>query len=386
MTSTKAPRDPRHLPGLDLVRATAIAWVVLYHASIYWHVPGDSNVVRFGWMGVDLFFALSGFLIAGQLLRPWSRGTAPDYSRFILRRLLRTLPAYLVVLALYFLVPSLRDGTAIQPLWQFLTFTQNLALDPSPRKAFSHAWSLCVEEQFYLVFPLIVAVIAVRPSATKVLATTAAILIFGVAIRGYLWTHDVATTVDGTLVRDDRFMSLIYYPTWSRLDGLLAGVVAAMIQTFRPDWWRVLTARPNLLLLSGLTGIAASSVFFGDQIAGLLPTLFGYPLLAFSAATLVAGASVEESLIGRHAVPGVRALATGAYSLYLTHKMMFHVIEMSAHYWPHRLQHTQLVAGLVAASLAGTCLYWAVERPFLKLRERLSAAHSLRIQLIPQRR
>ena len=62
------------LPGLDLVRASAIAWVVLYHASIFWHVPGDASIVRFGWMGVDMFFTLSGFLIGGQLLRPRARG------------------------------------------------------------------------------------------------------------------------------------------------------------------------------------------------------------------------------------------------------------------------------------------------------------------------
>jgi len=387
MTPTGAPPDPRHLPGLDLVRATAIAWVVLYHASIYWHVPGDSGVVRFGWMGVDLFFALSGFLIAGQLLRPWARGGTPDYPRFILRRLLRTLPAYLVVLALYFLAPSIRDGTIIQPLWQFLTFTQNLALDPSPRKAFSHAWSLCVEEQFYLMFPLLVAIVANRPSATKVVAIIAAVLLFGMAIRGYLWTHDVATGSDGTVVvHEDRFMSLIYYPTWSRLDALLAGVVAALIQTFRPGWWQLLMARANLLVLAGITGIAASSVFFSDLIADLVPTMFGYPLLAFSAATLVAGASAGGSLIGRHAIPGARALATGAYSLYLTHKFAFNTIATFAQHWPHRLQQYQFVAGLVAAAVAATCLYWAVERPFLKLRDRLSARLAAGIQLIPQRR
>lgn len=387
MTSTPAPGNPRHLPGLDLVRATAIAWVVLYHASIFWHVPGDSGPVRFGWMGVDLFFALSGFLIAGQLLRPWARGTTPDYPRFIVRRLLRTVPAYLVVLALYFLLPVLRDGTAIQPLWQFLTFTQNLALDPSPRKAFSHAWSLCVEEQFYLLFPPIVALLAMRPSAAKVLAAVLAILLFGVFIRGYLWTHDVTTTVDGTVrVNGARFMTLIYYPTWSRLDGLLAGVVAAMIQIYRPGWWQRLTASPDLLFVCGVTGVWASAVFFGDQLAQLLPTLFGYPLLALSATAMIAAASTRRAFVGRFAFPGARALATGAYSLYLTHKMVFHVVEMSAHDWPQRLRPLQLVAGLVAALVVAACLYWAVERPFLKLRERLFTAAAAGAQLIPQRR
>jgi peptidoglycan/LPS O-acetylase OafA/YrhL len=369
--------DTRHLPGLDLVRAIAISWVLLYHASILWHVPGDSWLVRFGWMGVDLFFALSGFLIGGQLLRPWARGAAPNYSQFIIRRLLRTVPAYLVILALYFLVPSLRDGIEMKPLWQFLSFTQNLAGDLTPRMTFSHAWSLCVEEQFYVAFPLVVAVLAIRPSFAKITATIVAVLLFGIGIRGYLWIHDVAMTVGGTTVlRGDRFMSLIYYPTWSRLDALLAGVVAAAVQTFRPRWWRVLTMRSNLLALCGVTGVALSTTFFGDQIAGWLPTMFGYPLLGCSAALLVIAGSDNHSIVRRCAVPGVRALATAAYSLYLTHKMVFHAVQMSALQWPG-LQQFALEGALIVALGAGAVLYWSVERPFLKLRERLAVTAAL---------
>jgi peptidoglycan/LPS O-acetylase OafA/YrhL len=368
----------KHLPGLDLVRAIAISWVLLYHASILWHVPGDSWLIRFGWMGVDLFFALSGFLIGGQLLRPWARGAVPSYPHFIVRRLLRTVPAYLVIVAIYFLVPALRDGTEMKPLWQFLTFTQNLMGDLTPRVTFSPAWSLCVEEQFYLAFPLVVAVLAIRPSPTAITATILAVLVFGIGIRGYLWIHDVAMRVDGTLVLSgDRFMSLIYYPTWSRLDALLAGVVAATVQTFRPSWWRVLTKQSNLLALCGVTGIAVSTTFFGDQLTTLLPTMFGYPLLGCSATLLVIAGSDNGSIVGRCAIPGVRALATGAYSLYLTHKMMFHAVQKAALHWPG-LQHVALGVGLVVALAAGTALYWSVERPFLKLRERLAVAAPLR--------
>ncbi|HTC44929.1 MAG TPA: acyltransferase [Steroidobacteraceae bacterium] len=366
------------LPGLDLVRAVAIGWVMLYHASILWHVPGDSWIVRFGWMGVDLFFVLSGYLIAGQLLRPWARGATPHYSQFMTRRLLRTIPAYLVVLLLYLLAPALRDGREMQPLWQFLTFTQNLALDPTPRKVFSHAWSLCVEEQFYLLFPLIVMLLATRPSTRKIVGAVAVVLLFGIFIRGYLWWHDVSEMQDGArIVESARFMSLIYYPTWSRLDGLLAGVVAAMIQTFRPRWWQRLTARANLLLMCGVTGIASSMAFFGDQIAGLVPTLFGYPLLACSAALIVVGASDARSLIGRRALPGAGALASIAYSLYLTHKMVFNAIQEIGRRGPIGLQPFELACALLVALLAGTGLYWLVERPFLKLRDRLPGSRAI---------
>src|ERR1700756_3538037 len=103
MKGPAAPLRPmlaHRVPGLDLLRAVAISWVMIYHASLYNLVSQHSWVVRFGWMGVDLFFVLSGFLIAVHLLRPWARGQAPSLSRFFTRRLLRTLPAYLVVLAL----------------------------------------------------------------------------------------------------------------------------------------------------------------------------------------------------------------------------------------------------------------------------------------------
>src|SRR5580658_8880476 len=117
---------PSRLPGLGLLRAVAIGWVMLTHGGMFGLIGDDNWFAGYGWMGVDLFFALSGYLIAGQLLRPWARGAAPDYPRFFARRLLRTLPAYLAVVALYFLFPVLQDRDQILPLWRFLTFTLNV--------------------------------------------------------------------------------------------------------------------------------------------------------------------------------------------------------------------------------------------------------------------
>src|SRR6516165_12042278 len=82
------------LPGLDLLRAVAILWVMDFHAQAFRIVASSDHVARFGWMGVDLFFALSGFLIGGQLLRPLSKGQALRPVTFYVRRLFRTLPPY----------------------------------------------------------------------------------------------------------------------------------------------------------------------------------------------------------------------------------------------------------------------------------------------------
>jgi peptidoglycan/LPS O-acetylase OafA/YrhL len=173
-SASAAPR----LPGLDLLRAVAIVWVMLTHGGMFGLIGDDNWFASDGWMGVDLFFALSGYLIAGQLLRPWGRSERPDYGRFFVRRLLRTLPAYLAVIGVYFLIPPLRDQARIEPLWRFLSFTLNIGPNPAGT-SFSHAWSLCVEEQFYLVLPLTVALLARRPTAARIAGLVAGVVVLG---------------------------------------------------------------------------------------------------------------------------------------------------------------------------------------------------------------
>jgi peptidoglycan/LPS O-acetylase OafA/YrhL len=370
-TAARAPAT--RLPGLDLIRAVAIGWVMIYHGSLFGLTSQDHWLVRFGWMGVDLFFVLSGFLIAGQLFRPWSRGAAPSYSRFFGRRLLRTLPAYLAVVAAYFLIPGVRDRADIAPLWQFLTFSENWLVDMSTPKAFSHVWSLCVEEQFYLVFPVVVALIALRPTPAKVIGALISALVLGMVLRGYLWLHSVAATpFDITAApRSGAYMRLIYYPTGTRLDGLLMGIAAAAIRAFRPATWARITGRPNLLLAAGLLGVVASTFVFHGQIARFWPTVLGFPLLSFSIVLIVMAGAEGRSLIGRYRVPGAGALAAGAYSLYLTHKAVFHVVQVAAPRLPTPLQGVAFPLALLGALGIGAALYWLVERPFLDLRDRL---------------
>jgi peptidoglycan/LPS O-acetylase OafA/YrhL len=367
-----APR----LPGLDLIRAAAISWVLIYHGSLFGLTSQDHWLVANGWMGVDLFFVLSGFLIAGQLLRPWAHGSAPSYSRFFGRRLLRTLPAYLAVLALYFLVPGFRERPPIAPLWQFLTFSQNWLFEYPIHglKAFSHVWSLCVEEQFYLVFPAVVALIALRPTPAKVIGAVLCVLILGMALRGYLWLQFVADPPFdiGAAPRAGPYMHFIYCPMATRLDGLLMGIVAAAIQTFRPTTWARLTARPNLLLGAGVLGVVLSTFIFHDgSIARFWPAVLGYPFLSFAVMLIVMAGADNRSLIGRHRVPGATALAAGAYSLYLSHKIAFHWVELMRPHLPAPLQWAAFSLAIVGAFGFGAALYWLVERPFLKLRDRL---------------
>jgi len=113
-------QDRERQPGLDLLRALAIIVVVIYHAGIM-GFPMPGRVDRWGWIGVDLFFVLSGYLIGGQLLAPLARDRRINLGRFFARRALRIMPAYFVVLAVYFLLPPLREYPEMsQPLWKFL--------------------------------------------------------------------------------------------------------------------------------------------------------------------------------------------------------------------------------------------------------------------------
>lgn len=358
-------------PGLDLLRAAAIVWVMLYHLASY----GLSfpKIVDYGWMGVDLFFVLSGYLVGWQLLKPCTRGVQPRWGQFIARRAFRILPAYLAVLALYFTIPAVRESDGIAPLWQFLTFTTNLFPDYFHNRAYSHAWSLCVEEHFYLLLPPIVWLLALRPGIGKVAAVAIALLVGGIVLRGWLWQHEVAPyehVLSGERNVILRYVEVIYNPTYTRLDGLLAGVMLALAKAFRPTWWARALERAPLLLVAGLAGVFACMRIEAVSFAGVT---VGFPLLAVSLGLVVLAALSPRTWLGRFAVPGASQIAAMSFSLYLTHKQVFDWIHRR--FGPSLEGHDLLAFGLynAAALAAAALLYFAIERPGLLLRDRLTA-------------
>lgn len=362
------------LPGLDFLRALAIVWVMLYHLESYGvRLPGP--IIACGWMGVDLFFVLSGYLIGWQLLRPWVLGERPAWrawwTQFMLRRSLRIVPAYLAVLALYVLLPATGEADVMRPLWQFLTFSMNLFPASMDARAFSHAWSLCIEEHFYLLLPPVVWWLARRPAAGKTLAVALGILFGGMLLRAWLWQQELAPLAgQGAYV--ERFIALIYMPSPTRLDGLLMGVMLAVTRGFRPAWWAWLMARGPLLLGLGALGLA-SAMWLLRGVPGFAAIVFGFPLLSGSLACLVVGCISGRTWPGRWRVPGAATLSTLALSLYLTHKQVYHALDA---YAGDALGTSAVLAFFVcngAALLAAAALYWLVERPALRLRTRLLA-------------
>jgi len=367
--------------GLDTLRAVAILAVVLFHINDYhgegtlpgWLVPVASQ----GWMGVDLFFVLSGYLISTQFLRPYRTGLRPRLWGFYRNRLYRVIPAYAVVLALYYAWPDWRESPNLPPFWQFATFTQNLFANFHAAHAFSHVWSLCVEEHFYLLMPLIVLTMMRKRSATSVgrTVTLLAILVLGgIAIRWYFLVHTLRPLADTEQGFGVLYMKRIYYPTYSRLDGLLAGVSLGLVKTFRPVWWRAFGRRGHALLVIGLCFVGVAMILFWNRFesvtgASAVGIVIGPPVLSLGLGCLVASALSSNGWL-RHKVPGAQLMATLAYSMYLTHKELIHLIDR----WFPSIAEGSMVRWLcvyaVACLLAATLLYLLVERPFLLLRDR----------------
>ena len=165
------PQINNRLFGLDHLRALAIILVFVYHyGRLFPHPEWTNSISKFGWTGVDLFFVLSGYLIASQLFAKIAQERKISFKEFFLKRFFRIIPAYIVVVTTYFLFPSFREREALAPLWKYLTFTQNLGLDAVRQGTFSHAWSLCIEEQFYFFFPMILITLVYFKGIKKVIS------------------------------------------------------------------------------------------------------------------------------------------------------------------------------------------------------------------------
>src|SRR5213082_1135847 len=312
--------DRKRQPGLDLLRALAIIVVVVYHAALFgFKLPG--RIDRFGWIGVDLFFVLSGYLIGGQLLAPLARDEHIKLGRFFTRRALRIMPAYFVVLAIYFLLPASREYAEMsQPLWKFLFSVQNIALHGGT--AFSHAWSLAVEDQFYLALPFLLLFLYRRPRTAIIIPCL--LVVGGIALRTFLAAQN--PSVDGG-VSFRGFQAWIYYPTWTRLDPLVFGVALAAIEKFRPNWWqRIMKCAPWLWVPA--LALIVYALYLGETKNLTVATcVWQFPFIAIGMAALLVCSVSPRLPLCRVAIPGAAFIASIAYSAYLIQKLVIHGIE-----------------------------------------------------------
>jgi peptidoglycan/LPS O-acetylase OafA/YrhL len=310
--------------SLDVLRGIAVLLVIAYHYPYF-------SFSRIAWIGVDLFFVLSGFLISGLLFAEIQRTGSIRIGRFLLRRGFKIYPAfyfYILFTALAF--PSLRED-----LWREVLFLQNYGAQIGG--FWTHTWSLAVEEHFYLVLPMVLLVLhrfgklAWLPAISITLAASC----FVMRVE-----HSLATNMSPA------------FSTHLRIDALFAGVTLGYIYHFRRDkflshWWFAPAA--GLLLLPTVF-MRASAVSYSLALTA--------NTLAFSLLVLW---SVTREFRG---VGWLAEVGRYSYSIYLWHLLVFV-------FW-HGNEGASLIGfiGYTCTSIAiGTAMAVMIEFPFLQLRE-----------------
>lgn len=229
--------------GLDVLRAVAVSTVLLSHSLyfVYTATPRPPHVFICGWIGVEIFFVLSGFLIGGMLLKLANNNLTFHSARiFWVRRALRTMPNYFVFLAISVLIAWF-TAQAIPPLGQYFLFLQNFAWRIPP--FYVESWTLTMEEWFYFLLPLALLAVAKAKLAVRhrtVLLIVGFIILITVARAVVVQVHDLA-----------------WFWTLSRVtlhaDALMYGVLAAWFKlNFSKQWseYRISLAAAGALLVA----------------------------------------------------------------------------------------------------------------------------------------
>jgi len=318
--------ERKHVPVLDGLRGVAILLVLFKHFFISGDPTGFINVAYFkaragGWAGVDLFFVLSGFLITGILVDAKS---SPHYFRnFYARRFLRIFPIYFAFLFfLYTLLPAIRPYTspeyrsAVENQWWFWAYLTNvyIALKGTWTVAIGaeQYWTLAVEEQFYIVWPLLVFLTPRR----HLQAVCVAVIVMAFGLRLYC-----------VLTNANPITASILTPM--RMDSLALGAILAVAardpgQNARVVGWSLPAAVVSGVLLCGVFAYDGRINPYDPlmQTAGftLLALFFGSVLVAAQAGRL--GALIGGMLTGRF----LRLMGKYSYGIYIYHEFVLDTI------------------------------------------------------------
>lgn len=343
----------RHLDG---IRGVAVVLVVVYHAS-YLTAGWGPRLLPGGFVGVDLFFVLSGLLITRLLLEEQESTGRLAYGVFMDRRLRRLYPALVVTVAavVWLLTATDRVGPGEGQLSAAemavavaatLAYVSNVVQAwgwPYPGEL-SHTWSLAIEAQFYLVWPLVLigfrALGLSRRSQIGLL--TAVIGAVGVH-RAIMWTDQ------------DHYLPL-YLRTDTRIDVILVGCVVGM--TVHWGWWR--SARWLRLPAVGGVGVLLGASFLSETGDNRMYERFGLTVVALGAAAIVASALLDPTgPVGRvSGWPPLARLGDRSYSLYLWHVPVFLTVARRLGDQPVILR---VVCGLVVTAVATEVSYRLVE-------------------------
>ena len=360
----KSSSQTERIFGADLIRAVAITSVMLSHT-----LPGASTfaAVRaarglFGYFGVEIFFVLSGYLIGAILLRSLFNdrlSSLPDLVVFWKRRWFRTLPNYYLFLLLNLGAARWSDGNWPASGWNFFWFGQGL-LTEHP-KFFTVAWSLAVEEWFYLTFPLLLwmTLKAFRNREIAFWLSVAVFLFVPLAFRGWMTGRDW----------DDGLRKVAVL----RLDAIMFGVILAYLRERRPARWHSLcsawplgimgTAGLMIYLMAGhemTVGSTFDRVFFFSATSLSLALLFPFVLMLKPP--------------GENITTQVHRLSLWSYSMYLSHAwlgQLLHSLFQVAGWSLHGVNAVVLsLLDWIATLTVSAWLYSRYEKPLMELRER----------------
>ncbi len=348
-----------HIPALDGLRGIAILLVLLFHCGKFEWLPVRS-VLALGWVGVDLFFVLSGFLITGILL---DTRTRPNYLKnFFARRVLRIFPLYYFVLAVFlgyafFFAPE-TYGYYLTHQAYFWTYTQNLLFAfegwPPEGKLLNHFWSLAIEEQFYLFWPFLVLLFAGK----RLVWVSVGMIVLSLLLRNLFPEHPFSYTF-----------------TFARTDALAMGALAALLIRTRPEWLNRFCAPLALLSVSVLAWAALSE--YSPSVINPHFIRFGYTLFAlFFACFLLMLFDVQRT--GRTLNwllrnPLLRIFGKYSYGVYVYHWIIYQLA-----YYPLAREFSYMGSyfffPFIALILGVSVLsYYLLERPFLTFKKYFDA-------------
>jgi peptidoglycan/LPS O-acetylase OafA/YrhL len=350
------------LPGLDGLRAIAVASVFLFHADVSW--------MKGGYLGVDLFFVISGFLITSLLMAETEKAGRIDMLGFYGRRARRLLPASYLMTVVVILaakiwapdaLPRLRDDTIASLFyvtnWEFIFRGQSYFADIARQPLLTHLWSLAIEEQFYIVWAPVLYFLAPRHTRRR-LALGAALLAAASVAWMAIVTRDLGYPDSGADA------SRMYFGTDTHGFGLIIGAVLGLL--WQPNHQPMPDGNPAtkdgifILGLLPLAGTVAMMVCMGESTPWLYP--WGFLLSALTSAALIAAATYRGAAFG--AVldnPVMRWVGERSYGIYLWHWpiMMMTRPDIDLH-WPH----DQIFAFRLALTLGLSALsYRYVEQP-----------------------
>ncbi len=386
-----------YLPQLDGLRACAFLYVFLFHS---WQIPEPhpnfalidwyNRVIQWGFTGVDLFFVLSGYLITFLLLKEQSEFGNISFLLYFKRRILRIWPLfYAAIIFGALLIPALSHrhlhwSTYSEFLAQIalpmMFFVGNYALmfGEATLKTFALAvnfpvanlfrplWSVCIEEQFYVLWPLI---LKATRSSRSLIWIIFALTVLSVVSR-YVF-QQISMTSSVTVPQN-----LYYYNTICRLDPLMAGASVALIESRFPRLATMLSKYCSYMAMAGLA-LITSIIIFVPSSKNTVEAVPLYFLFALSYALILAGAKEWKPLKACLSHPMLTNVGKITYGMYIVHHP---IIVLTEHFLRRRLQMpygvelwlATTLSALVLTYFAAKLLWFLIESKTQALRKKFA--------------